>query len=268
MKGWRDVGLMAFFVTSLTATTLFASPVGQPTDRSWLRQTARSAVATPAPRQLSPGKWLAAALLVGLSGYAIWKRKKLRKSGIVPELSQIQIGAVTKISPKAQLVVATIKGRSVLLGVTESNVTRLMWLDDAEDEQDDDEGSDRYSREPLATDRRSPGAGRPYANQLGVRRASSAAPRAATSSHLAQPRAKRQPSRFREILADAIGLSPRPAAASPVDQLADATEDRYVGRDTQRMTTRRGHETLSTGTLINVEGQAAGLVARLNRPET
>lgn len=272
MNGWRTVGIMAFFVTALTAMTAFADPTPPPGEpRNWLRQTAQTAGTGHTPPQLSLGKWLAAGLLVGLSGFAFMKRRKRNGSSVIPALSQIQINAVTKISPKAQLVVATVKGKSLLLGVTEANVTRLMWLDDDENEDDSEEGSDRYARERglarpsehVETERRG--------SQPAMRRAATAMSQK-TSRQSLTTADKRTTSRFREILADAIGIAPKSASpavskpSAPVDELIAGAEDRYVGRDPRRISTRQGHKTSPIGPLIDVEGQAAGLVARLNRP--
>jgi hypothetical protein len=272
MRRWRGVGMMAFLVTSLTAVTLLADPNAAPPDRTWLRQSVQRTPSGPAPTQLSLGKWVAVVLLAGASGFALWKRKSARVSGRIAAASSIQIGSVTKISPKAQLIVATVNGRSMLLGVTEANVTRLMWLDGSNGAQEQQDGN--FAEGPVTEGLGKPAAGEVYPKRLQSRRtpnaiaytpAGSAVPIApATQSH-------RQPSRFREILADAIGIAPKAAKRTkgpraPVDELVEGNEDRYVGRDTRPMNTpRMGPKGPPFGSLIDVEGQAAGLVARLNR---
>jgi flagellar biogenesis protein FliO len=266
MRCWRSVGMMALLVTSLTAGTLLADPNAAPPDRSWLRQSVQRAPNGPAPTQLSLGKWAAVLLLVGLSGFALWKRKSARGPGRFPVASQIQIGTVAKISPKAQLIVASVNGRSMLLGVTEANVTRLMWLDGSNDEQDQDD--DSLAEEPVTADLGGPSSGNPYPNRVRLRRTPNAIANSPVGS---AARSYRQTSRFREILADAIGIAPKAAQKStapraPVDELVDGNGDRFVGRSPRQMNTpRMGPKAPPFGPLVDVEGQAAGLVARLNR---
>lgn len=271
MRTWRSVGLMAFLVTALTATTLLAEPTAAPTDRTWLRQAPNHPAAASASSQPSLGKWAALALVVGLAGFAVWKRRQTRRSSPIAAASQIKISGVTKISPKAQLIVATVNGRSMLLGVTDASINRLMWLDGSDDAGADDDrpSADRDSSddEPVLQ-----GAGDLYPNQTSSRRPASATRGKVPVLAAKNAQNRRQPSRFRELLADAIGLTPRAAPLvevtpkAPVDDLVAGTADRYVGRDTRRMNTARlGQRTAPAGSLIDVEGQAAGLVARLNR---
>ncbi len=271
MRAWRSVGLMAFFVTALTATTLLAEPTAAPTDRTWLRQAPNRPAAASASSQLSLGKWAALALVVGLAGFAVWKRRQTRLSSPIAAASQVRISGVTKLSPKAQLIVATVNGRSMLLGVTDASINRLMWLDGSDDDgADDDQPS--FGRDSSGDEPPLQGPGDLYPNQSVSRRPASANRGKAPVSAAKSAQTRRQPSKFRELLADAIGLTPKAAPLvevtqkAPVDDLVAATADRYVGRDTRRMNTARlGQRTAPSGPLIDVEGQAAGLVARLNR---
>lgn len=274
MRARIGVGLMAFSVTLLTVATLFAQPPPASGSRDWLRQTAQRAGSAPVPSQLSTGKWAALVLLVGFAGFAVWKRKRVRQAqpAVVP--SRIQITSVTKLSPKAQLMVATVNGRSMLLGVTDATVTRITWLDGADDEDEDAEDDEQSvgkrvsARENQATR----GEGDIYPNRFAASRSADAEPRKALPVLAKGTKSRKQPSRFREVLADAIGLgsnvtSPARLAKAPVDELVAATSDRYVGGDT-RTAARQAPRGVANGPLIDVEGQAAGLVARLNRPGT
>jgi hypothetical protein len=277
MIRWRRVGILAFVVTSLTATMLLAEPAHNPTDRVWLRQPTQRAPTSPASVQLSYGRWAAVALLVGLAGFALYKRKLLRRAGTIAVASQVQIGSVTKISHKAQLIVATVNGRSMLLGVTDANVTRLMWLDEADDADDDWVPDVRHPGYGQGSRNEGSGARSPVQmspNHLAARRADDPRPSSPKTPPAPSAPTKRQPSRFREVLADAIGLTPkavprRSASKAPVDELVPAAEDRYLGRDTRPMNTARlGQRSATPSPLIDIEGQAAGLVALLNRPES
>jgi flagellar biogenesis protein FliO len=270
MKAWRSVGLMAFLVTLLTAATALAEPTVTPTDRTWLRQSSQRTAAPASTAQLSLGKWTALALLLGLGGFAVWKRKQARRSSPIVSASQIKIAGVTKLSPKAQLIVATVNGRSMLLGVTDASINRLMWLDGSGDEDTDDDrpSSDRDSTGYFEAPEN---VGQVYPNNSMARRTTGANQGRDPTLTAKNSQARRRPGKFRELLADAIGLTPRVALAvevskAPVDELLARAEDRYVGRDTRRMNTARlGQRTAPTAPLIDIEGQAAGLVARLNR---
>jgi flagellar biogenesis protein FliO len=270
MKAWRSVGLMAFLVTLLTAATLLAEPTAMPTDRTWLRQAAQRTAAPSSTAQLSLGKWAALALLLGLGGFAVWKRRQVRRSSPIVSASQIKIAGVTKLSPKAQLIVATVNGRAMLLGVTDSSINRLMWLDGSGDEDTDDDrpSSDRDSTGYCQTPE---DVGQVHPNNSVARRTTGAHQGKDPTLTTKNSQSRRRPGKFRELLADAIGLAPRvtppvEVSKAPVDELVAGTEDRYVGRDTRRMNTARlGQRTVPTTPLIDIEGQAAGLVARLNR---
>jgi len=277
MNRRRYVGILAFLVIGLTANSLLASANPQ-ADRGWLRTAAKREPSHQNTNDTAYGKWAAAALLAGLGGFLIWKRRKMHASATPAAVSKMRILAVTRLSSKAQIVAVEIQGRTLLVGSTDSNVTRLGWLDEpgpALDEDDEDEPAERptYGRpkpfaqgKPATTQRLD----RPLAHaQNGTAKAK------ATASSVARPtkpmKAKK-PSRFRELLADAIGLEPRrttvnlTADVAPVDELVAATEDRYVGREAPRANTQRIRRDANNSTaLIDVEGQAKGLVARLNR---
>lgn len=276
MTGVRRVGLLAFFVTFLTAATLLAGPNGSPTERDWLRPAAHPT--TPGSTSAGPslGKWLAGGLLVGLSGLALWKRRRTSRPKSNAPPSQIQITGVARLSSRAQLMVATVNGKSMLLGVTDANITRLMWLESPNGEgkggRRAPESSRAASEDPASLDL--------YPNQLSrqarlaaVRHRAAAARPSALATPSPSPTAKpRQTSRFREILADAIGLEPKvspvsPLAKAPVDELTAHTEDRFIATNTIRLPTAQQTQRMNAASsLIDVEGQAAGLVARLNRP--
>jgi len=270
MNTWRSVGVMAFLVIALTAVTVSATPTTAAPDRNWLRQSVQGAAVPPATTQFSLGKWAAIALLGGFGGYAVWKRKQVRRTQPKVAASSIRLGSITKLSPKAQLVVATVNGRSMLLGVTDASIHRLMWLDG----QDDDVSEDDYMSPDRATRRfeqAPPDAADLYPNEPPARRTLGAQPGKAVAVVAKAVPPRRPASKFRELLADAIGLTPRVASVAvapkaPVDELLASAEDRYVGRDTRRMNTARlGRRVSPAGPMIDVEGQAAGLVARLNR---
>ncbi|MCA9644079.1 MAG: flagellar biosynthetic protein FliO [Polyangiaceae bacterium] len=63
-----------------------------------------------------------------LGGAAIYVKRRRRPA--LTKQSELEVLHTAKVGPKAQVVVARVAGRRLLLGVTESNVKRLAWLDD------------------------------------------------------------------------------------------------------------------------------------------
>lgn len=120
-------------VLSVVPSQDVAAAPAQP--RTWLRQ-AHDTKAPSAEQTKDSGVSLTvvAFLLLGaLAGGAIFMRVK--RPGAKPWLPQapVRVLSTTKIGPKATLVTADIYGRVMLLGVTESSVTELGWLDVAGD---------------------------------------------------------------------------------------------------------------------------------------
>lgn len=274
MTFWRAVGAMALAVMLLTANHGLAEPSPVQPERAWLRQPVQPQRSSADVHQVTVGRWAAVAVLVGLSSFALWKSAKRRKDLPIVANSRIQLGSITRITAKAHLVVATVNGRSMLLAVTEENVSRLMWLD--EEGLDDDL---EVLAESAKCVKRSPESGRLLAppEQTGVSVADQGlklkpAKIRPGRSVDASRKASRSPSTFRDILADIVGLDPKREGkkadvASAAETLAAATEDRYVGRSASRTDTGLADRRASPEPMLNCEGQAAGLIARLNRSQ-
>lgn len=263
MKKWRYVGIMAFLVIGLTANAVFAGPTGVTQERSWLRTATKREKSPSRSTDLSLGKWAALVLLLGLGGVALYKRRRVSGRVITANVSTMRISAVTRISPKAQIVAVEVQGRVLLLGATDTHITRLGWLDDVtgnDTVEDEDESEDEVRVADVVSPTKLPARRERVAHLSNAKSTTGSAP-------------LRKSSRFRELLADAIGLTPQtgsappPVVSAPVDELVAGAEDRYVGRDAQSIHTQRiRRESTNTAALIDVEGQAKGLVARLNRP--
>jgi flagellar biogenesis protein FliO len=100
--------------------------------RGWLRDTARPVQATVvAAPDHSP--WRAAGVLVVLSGLglaALAARRRRVAAPVLPEsATRVRVLSSARVGPKASAVVAEVGGRVMLLGVTDSHVARLAWLD-------------------------------------------------------------------------------------------------------------------------------------------
>lgn len=106
------------------------APAPEP-KRGWLRQPRTTDVDQAEPK--SSSDWslsvLALVLLGGLAGGAVVM--KLRRGAPAPWLppAAVRVITTTRLTPKANLITAEVHGRVLLLGVTDSNVTELGWLD-------------------------------------------------------------------------------------------------------------------------------------------
>jgi hypothetical protein len=204
-----------------------------------------------------------------VAGYVVWQRRKpTLKSGSVV-VSTMKVRQVTRLSSKAQLVAVEVQGRTLLLGTTDVSITHLGWLEDVTLHSDldgqfaDGEGSPESTRGVASSPTTR---GTPLDNVAARRALPTDEPRERRVED-----ASNGPSRFRELLADAIGIVPKRGAkktkAAPVDELVAATRDRYIGSGPGNGRPPQRQGPISAANLIDVEGQAKGLVARLNRSD-
>ncbi|MEZ4224496.1 MAG: flagellar biosynthetic protein FliO [Polyangiaceae bacterium] len=229
--------------------TLIAVPVfGQAADapdasadapRSWLSNRGSSTPLELATRDASPSPWRSGALifvLAGLGGAALWLRTRRKGRAVKQEVPALRVVASTRIGPKAQVVVTRVGGRDLLLGVTEHSVQKLAWLEPLPDSAP--ESAMELASEPE-------GAARDAWEEPLASPAASRAPALST-------RQQSEGSGFRDVLMTALGRPGAAPEATPAAvALAAETEDRYVP-------SRRRSE------MVEVESQAAGLIARLD----
>jgi len=221
---------------AVAAAALPAVPAKQP---SWLatRQQPK-VVATGRSSLPSLGRMLGLLLVVGsLGGAALYLKRRGPADGKRVALpKRLSVLSSTRIGPKAHAVVISVAGRQMLLGVTDSSVKRLAFIDELEDDEPE------HEREPT----------RQAAIQSAVR-----------SAALAVRAAAPEPSRagsFSDILKTAFG---KRAPAQPMDAasvLAAETQDTVGGKAVVA--------NVSNVRMLDVEGQAQGLVRRLSGPRT
>lgn len=126
--------------------------VAQPeaAQRSWLRQPRDGqGPAMQETKDSGVSLTVVAFLLLGaLAGGAVFMRVK--RPGAKPWMpaAPVRVLSTTKVGPKASLVTADIYGRVMLLGVTESSVTELGWIDVA-GESDSSMGRDLDDDMPM-----------------------------------------------------------------------------------------------------------------------
>jgi flagellar biogenesis protein FliO len=203
------------------------------TERPWLRAAGKPAqptVKAPAPAS-SP--WRALGVLVvlgGLGGAALVARKRrLSRPGLPESATRVRVLSSARIGPKANAVVAEVGGRVLLLGVTDTNVVRLAWLD-----------RDAVRENPAV-------AVQPAAPRT---RTLSTEPVETAEADLEPPPERSITSRFGEVLDRALGVKPardefrgNPGVAA---LLAAGVEDVVVARVERTQATQRLEKTQAT----------------------
>ncbi len=237
----KYVVTLALLVMSLTLYTGNALAKVPSTSKNWLRADAQHEVGANAISSGSGiGKSIAVVLLVGIGGYALWRRKRPVKISASPNKTHIRVVSGTLVGPKARAVVAEVGGRLILLGVTEQSVRKLAWLESvADNDAERESGHDTSSNLPDTGETR-------FAKISNSTRSTSASSRQGP-----------QRSKFSEVLRDAVGIKSR-RTSEPAVVLADSTRDRVD-------LTSSKDSLHNISPLVNVEGQAAGLVSRLAR---
>jgi flagellar biogenesis protein FliO len=169
-----------------------------------------------------------------------FKRKKGAPGKTKATTQRLSVVSSTRIGPKAHAVVLAVAGRQLLLGVTDSSVKRLAFIDELTEEEEERERS--RERAPV---RRSAEQARERGAGIGVRTVTPAEPKPGSFSDILKTAfAKRAPTRETDaasILAaetqDTVGGKPVAASPAPVR-------------------------------MLDVEGQAQGLIRRLGGPRT
>ena len=234
----RIVVALALLVMTLTPWDARAQQ-GAPAAKDWLRSDGhRQTSSNVGISQNGIVRVLAALALGGAGGYFAWRKTRHARQHPPPAKTHIRVIGGTLVGPKARAVVADVGGRLILLGVTEQSVRKLAWLDASEDidASDESDESERLSR--AASERQ---------------------PHRQVAQHKAEPRrnASVQHSKFSDVLKDAVGIKPRAVSDSAL-VLAENTHDHI------NLSRSRG-QIRNEAPLIDIEGQAAGLVSRLSK---
>jgi flagellar biogenesis protein FliO len=239
MKCARIVAALALLVMTLTSAATSAQTLAPNAHKAWLRtDTHQKSIGGALPSRSGFGKSIAVLLALGVGGYALWRKKRKIRIVATPNKTHIRVISGTLVGPKARAVVAEVGGRLILLGVTEKSVRRLAWLDTAPNSDGDQDQGNTQTRATQLDN--APSASVALSKQLAG----------------AQGPLEARRSRFSDVLSDAIGIGRR-AAAEPALVLAESTRD--------RLTLRASKDTIRNALpVIDVEGQVAGLVSRLN----
>jgi flagellar biogenesis protein FliO len=204
----------------------------KPAASAWLASRPAPKAATGKSALPGTGRMIGLVLVLGTLAVATLYLKK-RNRGEVKRAAapkRLSVLSSTRIGPKAHAVVISINGRQMLLGVTDSSVERLAFMDELEEERDEREHEPELR---LAV----PG------------RLAAQAARAATPPEPGQSRG------FAEMLKTAF-RKPTPAPDADAALLLAAETHDVVG----------GKPVVSNVRMLDVEGQAQGLIRRLSGP--
>src|SRR6478752_4123499 len=215
---------------------------------TWLaKRPAPKAVATGTSAIPSTGRLFGLLLVMGsLGGAALYLKRRGRAASGRPAVPQrLAVLSSTRIGPKAHAVVISVAGRQMLLGVTDSSVKRLAFIDEIEEEERE------RDRDPIL--------GRDVAAR---RAASQAATRAAAIAVRTVTPEPAKPGSFADMLKTAFGKrAPAPPADSDAASiLAAETQDSVGGKPVSG--------NAANVRMLDVEGQAQGLLRRLNGPRS
>jgi flagellar protein FliO/FliZ len=235
--------LLAFaFAVCVAGEGSAAPPEPKPAAKTWLR-TEKPKPSAPASAPAGPSNMRMALLsgLVALLAGAAYVVKRRRRVTVRSVASGLEVLTAARVGAKADVVVVRVAGRRMLLGVTESQVTRLSWLEGPQDAED--EAAERE----LAL----PGVSAAHTRAVALE------PLEAPAQVALVPAPAPAPRRFRDALLGAIGRAPVSEDAAVM--IAAATED-VVRTSKTRVAAPAG-----APEMVNVEGQARGLVLRLQK---
>ncbi|MDF3071712.1 MAG: hypothetical protein K0R38_7313 [Polyangiaceae bacterium] len=175
-------------------------------------------------------------VLGSLGGAVVYFKRRGRAPGKAPAAtSRLSVVSSTRIGPKAHAVVISVAGRQMLLGVTDSSVKRLAFIDELTDEEEErDRGRERDPVRRAAEQARERGAA------IGVRNVTPEQPKSGS---------------FSDILKTAFGKRSAPAPTDAASILAAETQDTVAGRPVAASP--------APVRMLDVEGQAQGLIRRL-----
>ncbi len=212
---------------------------------SWLasRPAAKAPVAGGKSALPSLGRMLGLFVVLGSLGAAVvyFKRRGRAQDKAPAAKQRLSVVSSTRIGPKAHAVVISVAGRQMLLGVTDSSVKRLAFIDELTDEEEERE----RSREPRPA-RRAVDQARERGAGIAVRTVTPEPPKAGS---------------FSDILKTAFGKRTPPVPeADAASILAAETQDTVGGKPVA--------PNPAPVRMLDVEGQAQGLIRRLGGPRT
>jgi flagellar protein FliO/FliZ len=243
--------LLAFTCALCVAGEGSATPPAEPKPvaKTWLRaEKPKPSAAASAPAGPSNVRMALLSGLVALLAGAAYIVKRRRRVTVLRVASGLEVLTAARVGAKADVVVVRVAGRRLLLGVTESQVTRLAWLEGPEDAED------AAAERELAL----PGVSAAHTRAAALEPLEVPSQAALVPSQAALvPAPAPAPRRFRDALLGALGRAPASEDAAVL--IAAATED-VVRTSKTRVAAPAG-----APEMVDVEGQARGLVLRLQK---
>jgi flagellar biogenesis protein FliO len=218
----------------VSAKPFAVSAAAVKTAPNWLaaRPAPKAAAATGSSALPSSGRLLGGLLLLGVLGGAAFYLKRRGRGAESPKLAQprLSVLASARIGHKAHAVVISVSGRQMLLGVTEGSVKRLAFIDELVEEDTE--------RAPL-------------------RSAPDSASRARAITVRTAPTQAQKPGSFGDLLKTAFAKRAPARDADAASIIAAETSDTAFGKPVASAPGVR---------MLDVEGQAQGLLRRLSGP--
>jgi flagellar biogenesis protein FliO len=223
----------AVVLAPVAPLALAKAPLAPGKAPAWLSARPKAKVASGQPGLPSSGRMLGLLLVVGsLGGAAFYlKRRGKPERGRAPTPQRLSVVSSTRIGPKAHAVVIQVAGRQILLGVTDSSVKRLAFIDDEEREEEREP-----ARRPVLPGLASPKRAAPPATRVAY----------------AEPIQGRS---FGDLLKTAFKKREPEKVVDAAVLIAAETHDTVGGRPAP-----------SNVRMLDVEGQAQGLIKRLSGP--
>lgn len=219
---------------------------------AWLAPRSEKPHAVTGGPSVGLGRSMGVLLLTAvLGGCALYLRSKKKPQVTGKVVQQLRVVSAAKLGPKAQLVLADVGGRKILLGVTDSTVNKLGWI-----EPDEEEEASQISVRPRT---------------VLVGDLSRPAARTVVTEAAAAPQASARATKrtFRDLLASAVGNIGHREEDSAADAIATETHDTFTRSTPRKTEPIRKVEPASRkagAQMVDVEGQAKGLLARLGDP--
>jgi flagellar biogenesis protein FliO len=209
-----------------------AAAAPAPKKPAWLQTRPAPKAATGKNATPTTGRMVGLLIVLATLGALViyFKRRGKGPGKLVSAPKRLSVVTSTRIGPKAHAVILSVNGRQMLLGVTDSSVKRLAFIDELEDERERDDVREPARRSTLESTARA-----------AAQAVCAAAPQPAQSRS------------FADLLRTAF-KKPEPATdAEPALVLAAETHDVVAGKPVA-----------SNVRMLDVEGQAQGLVRRLS----
>lgn len=145
------VSLVASAATGVSAYAQDAAPDAGSKD--WLAQPASSPPVAFTSKAEGPSTLRIVGLLAivgGLGGAAVYMKRKRAQVAERHGSPELAVVSTARLGPKSHLVLASVSGRMILLGVSDTNVRKLAWITEKQQEGEKDTEVKPSQREPFS----------------------------------------------------------------------------------------------------------------------